>query len=645
MDLKFIVVLVVLVLISMDKQFAKSIGIEQYNGISDFKEFEKSFNLNALMFGWDEGKQFLALPFLLTGKAESICDKLETKTTVKHIMDALRIGCKVADEVLVDRFFERKPEPGELLSAFARALAVLIVKGLPGLPTKEKEILLRRQLGSYLPEHMRALIHFNSHKSWDELLASIDQAMPHTMALAGAKTSESFGAMRSDYPTSISIKAEPLELNSLNSRPKFNGICNYCKQEGHMKADCEKAKAATLKNERDSRGSQGRPSNSSSNGSSSRYGNNNNNSYSNNRDSNYRPSGNPSYRSDRDSKQSSQRSNNSDRDRGMGARRHVNTMELQVDSDDDNNCYDDCIDHGIISVDTCGIDVHETPVLDLMSVSARVPLLKRATYVTFGKSNVTFRSKALFDGGAMCSFMQLTSLPSDIQRKIVRFLAGHENELNLILESVIIRGATSEVTENCAIAMVKLKIGDWTGNHSFIISDKLGDKEIIIGRDFMKKHGVVIDHGADSIKIRKPIKFNNEKEREPMPISEVNGILVRDRVVAPRSEVIVLCHTTLGFAGKDVVFVPKANEIGTYWSNSVDTVDENGNIRVSVVNLRESPLVLKAGMYLGYGSTAFEIVPDSTTLEMKVVDAAQAQIGQQGVKEVNANSSAEEKLS
>ena len=46
MDLNFIVVLVALVLIGMDKQFAKSIGIEQYNGVSDFKDFEKSFNFN-----------------------------------------------------------------------------------------------------------------------------------------------------------------------------------------------------------------------------------------------------------------------------------------------------------------------------------------------------------------------------------------------------------------------------------------------------------------------------------------------------------------------------------------------------------------------------------------------------------------------
>ena len=101
MDLKFLVVLVVLGIV-MDKQFAKSLGIEQFNGLTCFKEFEKSFQLSALMFGWAEEKKFLALPYLLTGKAESICDKLDVKTESKHILDALRDGCKVSVEVLLD---------------------------------------------------------------------------------------------------------------------------------------------------------------------------------------------------------------------------------------------------------------------------------------------------------------------------------------------------------------------------------------------------------------------------------------------------------------------------------------------------------------------------------------------------------------
>ncbi len=587
------------------------------------------------MFGWDEGKKFLALPYLLTGKAESICEKLQVKTESKHILEALRDGCKVSVEVLLDRFFERKPEPGELLSAFARALSALLTKAMPDLANKEKEIFLRRQIGTYLPEHMRALIHFNSHKTWDELLGAIDQAMPHTKAgaSAGAAACETFGGHRSDYPAGISIKADMVDVNSVDSTPGFRGSCNYCKEPGHMKVDCSKARAATARNGNQSRSNH--QANSNSNGPT--YRNSNNNSYSNNRDSSYKPSGNQSYRGDRD--RNSQRSERPN-DRGMGAKKHVNVMELQADSDSD-DFYDDCTEHNIISVDVAGVDVAETPVLDLMSVSARVPLLKRATYVTFSKSNVTFKMKALFDGGAMCSFLQLTSLPVNVRNQVTRYLAGEENALSLRSESVIIRGATSEVTENCAIATVELKIGDWTGKHSFIISDKLGDKEMIIGRDFLKQHHVIVDHGLDKITIRKPVKFNNEKELEPMPITEVNGILIKDLVVAPCSEVVVKCHTSSSFAGKDLVFTPKANEIGTYWSNSVDTVDSHGNIRLSVINLNNRPLKMKAGTYLGYGSTNFEIVPDSVSIESKLVDVGKSS----GKKDVDVGSSVADKLS
>jgi hypothetical protein len=73
------------------------------------------------------------------------------------------------------------------------------------------------------------------------------------------------------------------------------------------------------------------------------------------------------------------------------------------------------------------------------------------------------------------------------------------NKYNLVKETLTICGATSETTECCVIALAHLSIDDWAGTHKFVITESLVDKDMILGRDFMKAYKVVIDHGTDEI--------------------------------------------------------------------------------------------------------------------------------------------------
>ena len=151
-------------------------------------------------------------------------------------------------------------------------------------------------------------------------------------------------------------------------------------------------------------------------------------------------------------------------------------------------------------MDFCKVDVnYGTPVLDLMSISSKVPLLKRKTKVQFFGEKHEINCKAMLDGGAVCSFVQSTVLAKETRIKVNNFLNNDsdENPLALKAELVTIKGATGEVTERCAVANVKLTIGQWVGYQMLIITTKLGDKEIILGRDFLKSNHVSIDHGTD----------------------------------------------------------------------------------------------------------------------------------------------------
>ena len=50
---------------------------QSYDGTSDPKEFLKSFQLQAAMFGWNDDKQSEVIQFYLKGKAERIFNALE----------------------------------------------------------------------------------------------------------------------------------------------------------------------------------------------------------------------------------------------------------------------------------------------------------------------------------------------------------------------------------------------------------------------------------------------------------------------------------------------------------------------------------------------------------------------------------------
>ena len=87
-------------------------------------------------------------------------------------------------------------------------------------------------------------------------------------------------------------------------------------------------------------------------------------------------------------------------------------------------------------------------------------------------------------------------------------------------------GATGTSTSSCIIASAKLMIGDWTGVHMVVITESLIDKDLIIGRDFLKKYNVTINHGTDEILIDKASinqKLSDsvcyvKEEREFLPI-------------------------------------------------------------------------------------------------------------------------------
>ena len=142
---------------------------------------------------------------------------------------------------------------------------------MPDLPDPHRIPLFRSQLCRALPEHMRALVQFNTILSLDALVQAIDKAMPHVQVYGyhSSPSCDSASSTPTMSTTTPLIKQVPAHANyttmsndnqrrdyqfaNINgnfnnnekahsqqgdSAQRFNGRCSYCNYNGHKAVDC-----------------------------------------------------------------------------------------------------------------------------------------------------------------------------------------------------------------------------------------------------------------------------------------------------------------------------------------------------------------------------------------------------------------------
>jgi hypothetical protein len=102
---------------------------------------------------------------------------------------------------------------------------------------------------------------------------------------------------------------------------------------------------------------------------------------------------------------------------------------------------------------------------------------------------------ALLDSGATHSFIS-PKMVSEVDRKIILDYPDQFKQQDVTIKSV-----TGETRSVCAFAEAIIWIGEWKGKHTFIISPAMNKHDVILGRDFLKLHNVVVNHGNDLIEI------------------------------------------------------------------------------------------------------------------------------------------------
>lgn len=165
---------------------------------------------------------------------------------------------------------------------------------------------------------------------WEELISSIDKAISHAKAIECYRRSSGASGMSASMASSmygqesagnIAVKIEPVDINAIGAGNGFQGVCHYCKTQGHRVSECEILRVKNKK--RDNESKQPAKTGSSRQFDSSKQ-------YSSN-DSSYR-SNKPRENSERYKNQSGRRNDGS-------THKKVNNLELCDESFDEEQDY------------------------------------------------------------------------------------------------------------------------------------------------------------------------------------------------------------------------------------------------------------------------------------------------------------------
>ena len=177
-----------------------------------------------------------------------ICEAVTTKTAIKNFIDALKEKCALGADVALQRFYALKRNS----DSFATKVNDLLSIAVPGLTAVQKTTILKAKICLGVPEHVKAMIQFNSSMDWKSLLEALKKCFP---IIEG--NSSAYGS----YPKTL-IKQEPTDSDihftetsmrgtgsryrtndfkrpfSGSGQIRFPGKCFYCGNLGHRIADC-----------------------------------------------------------------------------------------------------------------------------------------------------------------------------------------------------------------------------------------------------------------------------------------------------------------------------------------------------------------------------------------------------------------------
>jgi hypothetical protein len=474
-----------------------------YDGLSDPRLFQQNFNIHVACHEWSEARQLVILPVLLKDKAKRVYD-LNPKTYQNPNVNTVDIigkpasllvqqlvnACEQQKEVMLYQFYERSRKPGESISKFAQSLQELLIKSLPNLSPNDMSALLRAQLCLHVPQELRALIQFSSTfgtESWDTLLASLDKTCPSSLLKSESGTRWDTYSAASPYKSesqSPLIKEEPLDVNytqysrypsgnqeqNSDGVSRFNGKCSFCKFHGHKIADCRKRMRLEREQGQGQQQYQTRPQPS-------------------NRQQQFYPNQqySPSPQRQRNPPSNMSSNNTEIPDYGQNFYQAApQYLQEEVQEQNENEYPFFLAENNATSVDMEIFTVGLLNVKDLPKIDVKIHLLGQPEQVL----------RAILDSASTHSFIAPHIL-SSAQRNVIK----SKDETMCIRKNVKVNGATGTEKSTACITNCDIGLSDWYGTLPFVITGSVDKYPMVLGSDFLRKYGVILDFAKNKIRI------------------------------------------------------------------------------------------------------------------------------------------------
>lgn len=242
-------------------------------------------------------------------------------------------------------------------------------------------------------------------------------------------------------------------------------------------------------------------------------------------------------------------------------------------------------------------------------------------------SDVNTNIPILIDTGASHSFIHPKCLPDEM-RKILRErfdtpekynMAFGESSINLVKTTEQIKWIT---------APFHVKIDNWSGIFSFVLSDVLNTEHVIIGKDFLdnfntlilnKENKLVFDWRSNLSQISKIEKKATKTDAVSVDVNvSINCVINGRQVIKARSEQLVKIKpkTRPEYEANVMLFEGEKVDInGLCWAKSINKLNDDGTITVSVINNSNSDITMKDGI-VGTVSEVEQIIDVSDIIDV-----------------------------
>ena len=531
-------------------------------------------------------------------------------------------------------FKQRKPNLNEKPRTFALSLQTLLDKAMPNLNQGERETLLKNKFTKYLPATVQHMIKFSGHKTWNELIQSVESVIEsfginEVFSDSNAQITRTSTAPANHCQNCTSSqdhqqqKFRHTRTQIAQHRPSSNFShenfrtdnhsnlqCFNCSQFGHVKRNCPhqiQNRTTRFSNYNHSglpytqtpMHHQAHHTTNNRQLPQSRQFPTNTRSYPPRLQSAHQAYTSPTNPNARDPPFYS----NTNLQNAQNQFNHASQLANQnhIDANiSEQHTYNQTPPNHLSSSDSTAstginaltIETQSTSIStsDSKPTNSYNQLIRLPISMQF--QDESFQAYGLVDTGSTHSFVQLKILPLPIQNKIQKFLNNSQNEsnsLNMRLKQISIQTINNLTETTCVELSLNLVIDTLQVQHRFIVTSVMKTEEMILGIDFIRAYKVDIHGESLKVKIQQPNGHSITCQINTQMVIPANTESFLDVLVS-----------NTAYVNKIVMFEPYDHSLkGLTFAHSIDKVDDANKISIIALNYSEHDVTLAKGDIIG----------------------------------------------